>query len=78
MNYDEAIKEAENGSVITRESWDECRIVRKAAEGDYEFINYPVEGVMVDACAQRQCDCKIIIYRSNKEEREATDWIIKQ
>lgn len=66
--------ELNNGKKVFRAEWDDCRYVRKAVDADMEFINYPTEGVIVEDCNKRECDCKIVIYQPTKEDTIANDW----
>ena len=77
MNHEEAREKARQGESVKREKWDDCRHVRQAKESDADYINYPIEGILVDACDNRVCDCTIIIYKPTEEDQQATDWIIK-
>lgn len=78
MTYAEAHEKALTGETIWIPSWGECRVVRPATEGDVDFINYPIEGILVDACEKRSCDCKVIIYQPTAQEQLSTDWEVKQ
>ncbi len=75
MNKADALQEVGKGMYAKREAWDDCRLVRSATEGDREFINYDPQGIVVEDCKKRVCDCAIVIYRSTPEDDEAIDWI---
>ncbi len=74
MTWKQIQNEINAGKKVFRAEWDDCRYVRKAIESDVEFINYPVEGVAVEDCNRRECDCKIAIFQPSKEDMVANDW----
>ena len=76
MNYKHIQTELEKGNKVFRAEWDDCRYVRKAEESDVEFINYPTDGIIVEDCNKRQCDCNIAIYQPTKEDTMANDWYV--
>lgn len=75
MNYDTARALIDNGMIVSRTTWNDCKVVRAAKESDVEFINYPTEGIVVEDCEKRLCDCKIIIYTPTESDKTATDWV---
>ena len=76
MQYNFLKDKISKGLPATRKSWGDCKIVRAAVEGDYDFINYPPTGLFVTDCPKRECDCKIAIYNPSKEDLAADDWVI--
>lgn len=77
MNYAQAKeKMLKEGVTITKHSWDLCKTIRAAKESDVDYINYPPEGVIVEDCENRQCDCKIAIYTPTEADQQAEDFII--
>lgn len=76
MTYKQIQHELNEGKKVFRSEWEDCKYVRKAVESDVEFINYPVENIIVEDCSKRQCDCRIVIYQPTKEDMVANDWFV--
>lgn len=76
MTWKQIQHEINSGNKVFRAEWDDCKYVRKAMEADVEYINYPPEGVIVEDCNQRLCDCKIAIYQPTTEDMVANDWFV--
>ena len=76
MTWKEIQHEINTGNKVFRSEWEDCKYVRRAVDSDIDFINYPVEGVTVEDCNRRQCDCKIVIYQPTKEDTIAKDWFV--
>lgn len=77
MNLTEAKdKILKEGVQVTRHGWGLCKIVRKATEGDVDYINFPPEGLIVEDCSGRICDCKIAIFQPTVGDEEAEDYVI--
>lgn len=76
MTWKQIQNEIESGQKVFRSEWSDCKLVRKAEESDVEYINYPVEGITVEDCSKRECDCKIVIYNPTKEDTMANDWYV--
>lgn len=75
MTYETAKQLVLNGMTLSRTSWDSCKVIRAAKESDVEFINFSTEGIIVEDCEKRLCDCKIIIFNPTHEDKVANDWV---
>lgn len=60
----------------TRKDWGDCRIVRAGIESDIEYTNYVVEGILVEDCANKKCDCRVAIYKASSDDLNAIDWVV--
>ena len=75
LTYEVAKEAAMRGSVIQR--YGDCREIRLSTVGDYDHIpNVNLDGVLVEDCENRKCDCKTGIFRPTEEDLLATDWRI--
>lgn len=76
MNYEQAKEKINEGNHITAQRWALCKILRKATEADVDYINFPPEGLIVESCENRNCDCKIAIHNPTEEDLESDDYVI--
>lgn len=76
MNLDQAKEKVKEGNHVTNLAWGACKIIRSAQESDVEYINFPPEGLIVEDCEQKICDCKIAIFQPTEEDLKSTDYII--
>ncbi len=76
FNLEQAKKKVEEGHSVTNISWGACKIIRKATLADEDIINYPHEGVIVETCEDRICDCKTIIYQPTPEDLTSETFVI--
>lgn len=77
LNYKEAILAVREGNVVDRAAWNECKIIRLHTESDCDFTNIDTwQGVVVEDCRERKCDCNIGLYRPSAEDIVATDFYI--
>lgn len=63
------------GAKFKRQTWDECKHIRMAVESDYDLINYDINGLIVEDCEQKKCDCKIGVWAFTPEDVKAQDYI---
>lgn len=77
MNYETAKEKIlKENLVITKSSWGLCKTIRQATLADEDYINYPHQGVIVEDCSHRNCDCKIAIHQPAEEDKKAEDYVI--
>jgi hypothetical protein len=76
LSYKEMLGCLSDTKRASRGSWDTCKVIRNARESDIDYINYPIENILVSDCDMARCDCKIAIYNPSKEDLEAKDWMI--
>ncbi len=76
LSYKEVMSCLSESKKASRRSWDTCKVIRLAKESDVDYINYPIEGILVSDCDMARCDCKIAIYQPSQEDLDATDWMI--
>jgi hypothetical protein len=77
ITYNEAILAMEEGHILHRIGWGECRIIRTHKISDYDFINVDsLSGFIIEDCKQKVCDCSVGVYQPTAEDKEATDWEI--
>ena len=77
MNYDEAIEKIKTENLtITSFHWNLCKTIRQATDADFDYINCPPEGIIVEDCENRACDCKIAVHVPTEEDKKHTDYII--
>lgn len=79
MTYTSAKEEIKRGAKVRRPSWARGRHLRMGNEGDRDFIDQDnIEGMIVDDCPQRHCDCEICIYNPTPEDLVAEDFEVVQ
>lgn len=77
MNYETARHKILNeGHEIIRPSWGVCAYIRLAVESDIDYLNYPTQGLIIQSCDKRTCDCKVILYVPTSEDLKADDFAI--
>lgn len=75
MNLQEAKDKIITDSIrVKSPSWDSCKIIRKAILSDEDYINYPHQGIIVEDCTNRKCDCKIAIYIPTPDDEQLNDF----
>jgi hypothetical protein len=78
VTYEEVEKSIKEGNSATRPAWPDCKKIRGWHAGDEDYFMAPIfntEGIIMQVCDQ-PCDCKVGIWVKNKEDVEATDWVI--
>lgn len=78
MKYNFLKEKISKGAHASRKSWGSCKVIRAAVDADYDFINYPVQGLFVTDCILAECDCRISIYNPSEDDLEAEDWEIRK
>lgn len=63
------------GAKFIRKIWDKCRYIRAAIPSDYDAINYDINGVIVEDCKAKVCDCAIGVWAFTPEDVDAKDYI---
>jgi len=74
LNYFQARSNIFAGTMMRRESWAECRKVRKWEQSDAEYVGY-FPDMIVEDCPKK-CDCQIGPFIPTSEDENGIDWII--
>ena len=60
-----------------RAAWANCKIIRLWNVGDADYVDLNnTDGVIMEECDEKICDCKIGVYFATDEDAAAEDWIV--
>ena len=77
FNYEAAQHKIKEGQTLTRAGWGACKTIRLAKDSDQDYVGeVDLEGLTMEDCATKICDCKIGIFHPTEEDKKAEDYII--
>lgn len=58
-----------------RAGWDVCRFIRMPIDSDYDVINFDINGVIIEDCKAKVCDCTVGVWPFTPEDATANDYV---